>query len=78
VAQFELWLSCFGVILSAAAFQAERRISRAHTSVYGRSLTRLKCAGFRDDAPQERGRSKLIHYRRATEAALQVFNLFQR
>jgi hypothetical protein len=33
-----------GVILRVAAVQAERRISRA------RSLTRLNCAGFREDA----------------------------
>jgi hypothetical protein len=40
-----------GVILSGAAFQAERRISlAAHPFLEGRSLTRLNCAGFRDDA----------------------------
>ena len=61
MAQFE-FLLVDGVILSAAAFQAERRISPAHPSVYERSLNRLNCAGFRDDAPQEAGRFKLSHY----------------
>jgi hypothetical protein len=43
-----------GVILSAAVFQAERRISRetaAETEMLrGRSLLRLNPAGVRDDA----------------------------
>ena len=51
-----------GVILSGAAFQAERRISRtAHAFGYGRSLTRLNCAGFRDDAPQKKYKFKLTY-----------------
>jgi hypothetical protein len=62
VAQFG-FLLVDGVILSAAAFQAERRISHAHASVYGRSLTRLNCAGFREDAPQASTRFKLSYYR---------------
>jgi len=38
-----------GVILSAAAFQAERRILRGPaTRFLARSLTRLNCAGIRD------------------------------
>jgi hypothetical protein len=52
-----------GVILSAAVFQAERRISRATIKVPGklhaRSLTRLKRAGFRDDASKKVQISKL-------------------
>ena len=51
-----------GVIPSAAAFQAERGISLYGSrrdsdassarpgDLHPRSLTRLKCAGFRDDA----------------------------
>ena len=62
VAQFG-FLLVDGVILSAAAFRAERRISHAHASVYGRSLTRLNCAGFREDAPQASTRFKLSYYR---------------
>jgi hypothetical protein len=40
-----------GVILSGAVLQAERRISPAEQDSFARrSLTRLNCAGFRDDA----------------------------
>jgi hypothetical protein len=39
-----------GVILSVAVFQAKRRISCLPALCPLRSLTRLKCAGFRDDA----------------------------
>jgi hypothetical protein len=60
------WLSLnvfSGVILSGSAFQASEEpalsevegIPRTHAFVYARSLTRLNCAGFRDDAPQEEG-----------------------
>jgi hypothetical protein len=57
IVQFEVQLFSLsmGVILTAAVFQAEGRISRADRrrvagSCHARSLTRLKCAGFRDDA----------------------------
>jgi len=42
------WLQQRVVILSAAVFQAERRISREPSA--RETLTRLNCAGFRDDA----------------------------
>src|SRR5579862_2827892 len=49
VAQFNFMTIQRGVIPSGAAFQAERGIS--HTRNHReRSLSRLKCADFRDDA----------------------------
>ena len=68
--QFEVQLFSFprGVILTAAAFQAEGRILRAERrrlseSSDARSLSRLNCAGFRDDAFERAQRSKLHRYR---------------
>ncbi|PYX30997.1 MAG: hypothetical protein DMG77_08100 [Acidobacteria bacterium] len=66
VRESPLLKSLRGVILTAAAFQAEGRISRAYRrgvrlSSQARSLTRLNCADFRDDASEKGQGSKLHH-----------------
>jgi len=63
------WLSLNifrGVILSGAAFQGEGRISHAHASDCGRSLTRLNCAGFRMTPLKKADKFKLSHYQKGT------------
>jgi hypothetical protein len=53
-----------GVILSAAAFQAERRISRYDAVCHGISLgPPVKARALRDDALWAVMKFKLIHYR---------------
>jgi len=77
--EVQLFSSFLGVILSAAVVQpgakslpgAEPKGSCAQTSgavlgsPHARALTRLNCAGFRDDASKKCQRSKLHCYRKS-------------
>ena len=77
--EVQLFSSLLGVILSAAVVQPERRACRERSrrdlarrpaalsweAPHARALTRLNCAGFRDDASKKCQRSKLHCYRKS-------------